>query len=49
VGLVVLLLAVPLTILLIKRMEGRAPTLSLEMESASLGAGRSLTLKVADE
>ena len=48
-GLVVLLLAVPLTILLVKRMEGHAPVLSLEMESASLGAGRSLTLKVADE
>ncbi len=44
-----MLLAVPLTILLVKRMEGRAPTLSLEMESASLGADRSLTLKVADE
>jgi murein DD-endopeptidase MepM/ murein hydrolase activator NlpD len=49
VGLVVLLLAVPLTILLVKRMEGRAPTLALEMKSASIGAGRSLTLKVADE
>ncbi len=48
-GLLVLLLVVPLTILLVKRMEGRAPTLSLEMESASLGAGRSLTLKVGDE
>ncbi len=48
-GLVVLVLAVPLTILLVKRMEGRAPTVALEMESASVGAERSLTLKVADE
>jgi len=48
-GLIVLLLAVPLTILLVKRLEGRVPTLSLKMESASLGANRSLTLKVADE
>lgn len=47
-GPVFLLLLVPLTALLVKRMEGSAPTLSLEMESASLGASRSLTVKVAD-
>ena len=43
-----LLFLVPLTILLVKRMEGHAPTVTLEMESAALGAERSLTLKVAD-
>jgi murein DD-endopeptidase MepM/ murein hydrolase activator NlpD len=47
-GPVVLLLLIPLTILLVKRMEGHAPTMTLEMASASLGADRSLTLKVAD-
>jgi murein DD-endopeptidase MepM/ murein hydrolase activator NlpD len=47
-GPVVLLFLVPLTILLVKRMEGHAPTVILEMESASLGADRSLTVKVAD-
>jgi murein DD-endopeptidase MepM/ murein hydrolase activator NlpD len=47
-GPVVLLFLVPLTILLVKRMEGHAPTVALEMESASLGADRSLTLNVAD-
>lgn len=44
----VLLFLVPLTILLVKRMEGHAPTVTLELESAALGAERSLTLKVAD-
>jgi murein DD-endopeptidase MepM/ murein hydrolase activator NlpD len=45
---VVLLLLVPLTILLVKRMEGQVPSVTLEMESTALGAERSLTLKVAD-
>jgi murein DD-endopeptidase MepM/ murein hydrolase activator NlpD len=43
-----LLFLVPLMILLVKRMEGHPPTATLEMESAALGAERSLTLKVAD-
>ena len=47
-GPVVLLFLVPLTILLVKRMEGHAPTAILEMASAALGAEGSLTLKVAD-
>lgn len=47
-GPVVLLFLVPLTVLLVKRMEGQAPTATLEMETAALGAERSLTLKVAD-
>jgi murein DD-endopeptidase MepM/ murein hydrolase activator NlpD len=47
-GPVVLLFLVPLTILLVKRMEGHAPSAVLEMEAAALGADRSLTLKVAD-
>jgi murein DD-endopeptidase MepM/ murein hydrolase activator NlpD len=47
-GPVMLLFLVPLTILLVKRMEGHAPTVTLEMESAALGTDGSLTLKVAD-
>jgi murein DD-endopeptidase MepM/ murein hydrolase activator NlpD len=47
-GPVALLLLVPLTILLVKRMEGHAPKVDLVMPSASLGADQSLTLKVAD-
>jgi murein DD-endopeptidase MepM/ murein hydrolase activator NlpD len=47
-GPVLLLFLVPLTVLLVKRMEGHPPTATLEMESAALGAERSLTLKVAD-
>jgi len=47
-GPVLLLFLVPLTVLLVKRMEGHAPTATLVMESAALGAERSLTLKVAD-
>jgi murein DD-endopeptidase MepM/ murein hydrolase activator NlpD len=47
-GLIVILIAVPLTILLITRMEGTPPTLDLEMGGTSLGADRSLTIKAAD-
>jgi murein DD-endopeptidase MepM/ murein hydrolase activator NlpD len=47
-GPVLLLFLVPLTILLVKRMEGHPPTVDLEMESAALGTESSLTLKIAD-
>lgn len=42
------LLIIPLVFLLIKRMEGGTPSVNLEMVSASIGAGRTLTLKVSD-
>jgi murein DD-endopeptidase MepM/ murein hydrolase activator NlpD len=44
-----LVVVLPLTILLVKRMEGKAPTLSLEMSSSSLGAGQTLSIDVADQ
>ncbi len=44
-----MILIVPLAILLIKRMEGQAPSVTLEMASASLGASQTLTLKVEDD
>jgi murein DD-endopeptidase MepM/ murein hydrolase activator NlpD len=47
--LLVLLLIIPLTVLLVKRMEGNAPTLSLEMASSSLGASQTLSIDVADQ
>ncbi len=48
-GLLILLLLVPLTVLLIKRMEGRPPSMSLDMKSASLGADQELALTVGDD
>ena len=48
-GLPILLLFVALIVLLVKRMEGQPPSMTLEMESASLGAAQELTLIVADE
>ena len=47
-GVVVLLLVVPLTVLLIKRMEGTPPTVAMELGSTSLGADASIKLNLAD-
>jgi len=47
-GIIALLVIVPLTILLVKRMEGEPPTLDLKMASTSLGASQTLALDVAD-
>jgi murein DD-endopeptidase MepM/ murein hydrolase activator NlpD len=46
--LVALLLVVPLTILLVKRMEGTPPEMVLKITSASLGASQNLSIDVSD-
>lgn len=46
--LVALLLFVPLTILLVKRMEGTPPEMVLKMASSSLGASQNLSIDVSD-
>jgi hypothetical protein len=48
-ALLALLLIVPSTVLLIKRMEGQPPTMLLDLKSAALGAGQELTLTVEDD
>ena len=44
-----LLLIIPLLVLLVIRMEGRAPMMKLNMEGAAIGAKHTLSLAVADE
>jgi murein DD-endopeptidase MepM/ murein hydrolase activator NlpD len=46
--LVALLLIVPLTILLVKRMEGTPPEMVLKMASTALGASQNLSIDVSD-
>jgi murein DD-endopeptidase MepM/ murein hydrolase activator NlpD len=48
-SLLLFFVVVPLAVLLVKRMEGNAPTLSLEMASSSLGASQTLSIDVADQ
>lgn len=44
-----LLLIVPLTVLLVKRMEGNPPTMDLGMTSSALGASQTLSIDVEDQ
>ena len=44
----ILLIGTPLAVLLIKRMEGRVPTLTLGLNTSAIGAECSLPLQVAD-
>lgn len=48
-ALLALLLIVPSTVLLVKRMEGQPPTMLLDLKSAALGASQELTLTVEDD
>lgn len=46
--LLLLLVAIPLIVLLIKRMEGTPPEMSLKLDSPSLGASQTLSLELSD-
>lgn len=48
-SLLALLVMVPLSVVLVKRMEGRAPVMTLKLEGAALGAEQTLTLDVSDD